>query len=152
MATHAASVTPSFDCNICFEPANSPVVTGCGHLYCWPCLEVWLGKGARDCPVCRGYLDDNNIIPILGRGHVPDEYCGRPRPRNRRLSMVQRNSEYMLDLGILSFSYSSNRHQPRFLDMGSVRGAISTDDARKRAITQFLIFLGIVLIILVISS
>ncbi len=27
-----------FDCNICLELASDPVITLCGHLYCWPCL------------------------------------------------------------------------------------------------------------------
>lgn len=27
-----------FDCNICYDTAREPVVTMCGHLYCWPCL------------------------------------------------------------------------------------------------------------------
>ena len=26
------------DCNICFDAAREPVVTQCGHLYCWQCL------------------------------------------------------------------------------------------------------------------
>lgn len=26
------------DCNICFEVACDPVVTQCGHLYCWSCI------------------------------------------------------------------------------------------------------------------
>ena len=28
----------SFECNICYEIAREPVVTVCGHLYCWPCI------------------------------------------------------------------------------------------------------------------
>src|SRR5271163_2259848 len=28
-----------YDCNICFDNARDPVVTQCGHLYCWPCLH-----------------------------------------------------------------------------------------------------------------
>ena len=28
----------SFECNICYEIAREPVVTLCGHLYCWPCI------------------------------------------------------------------------------------------------------------------
>lgn len=27
-----------FECNICLELAQDPVVTQCGHLYCWPCI------------------------------------------------------------------------------------------------------------------
>lgn len=32
-----------FECNICLELAQDPVVTQCGHLYCWPCIYkcVW---------------------------------------------------------------------------------------------------------------
>jgi hypothetical protein len=28
----------AFDCNICYDVTREPVVTLCGHLYCWPCL------------------------------------------------------------------------------------------------------------------
>jgi E3 ubiquitin-protein ligase RNF5 len=40
----AAYESSAFECNICYELAQSPVVTPCGHLYCWPCLYrfVWL--------------------------------------------------------------------------------------------------------------
>ena len=27
-----------FECNICLDLASHPVITLCGHLYCWPCL------------------------------------------------------------------------------------------------------------------
>jgi RING-type zinc-finger len=31
----------AFECNICYELAHEPVVTLCGHLYCWPCIYRW---------------------------------------------------------------------------------------------------------------
>ena len=34
-----------FDCNICLDGVTQPVVTRCGHLYCWPCLYRWLDPG-----------------------------------------------------------------------------------------------------------
>jgi E3 ubiquitin-protein ligase RNF5 len=27
-----------FECTICIETAKEPVVTICGHLFCWPCI------------------------------------------------------------------------------------------------------------------
>ena len=27
-----------YDCNICLEIANEPIITTCGHLFCWPCF------------------------------------------------------------------------------------------------------------------
>jgi len=37
-----------FDCNICLEPVAEPVVSRCGHLYCWPCLYRWLQPGMTE--------------------------------------------------------------------------------------------------------
>lgn len=34
-----------FSCNICLEAVTDPVVTQCGHLFCWPCLYQWLEPG-----------------------------------------------------------------------------------------------------------
>lgn len=67
-----------FDCNICLDLARDPVLTSCGHLYCWPCLYRWLHVDVtvKECPMCKGEVTDENVIPIYGRGnntHKPDE-------------------------------------------------------------------------------
>ncbi|KAJ7548363.1 hypothetical protein O6H91_07G008800 [Diphasiastrum complanatum] len=62
----------SFDCNICLELAQDPVVTLCGHLFCWPCLYRWLHARlmAKDCPVCKATVEEEKVIPLYGRGKV----------------------------------------------------------------------------------
>lgn len=37
----------AFECNICLDVATDPVVTQCGHLYCWPCIYKYV-RSARD--------------------------------------------------------------------------------------------------------
>ncbi|XP_051138346.1 E3 ubiquitin-protein ligase RMA3-like isoform X2 [Andrographis paniculata] len=62
--------TGDFECNICFELAQDPIVTLCGHLYCWPCLYQWLQhhSHSHECPVCKAYVYEDKLIPIYGRG------------------------------------------------------------------------------------
>jgi E3 ubiquitin-protein ligase RNF5 len=62
----------SFDCNICLELAQDPVVTLCGHLFCWPCLYRWLHVHSicQECPVCKAGVEEEKVIPLYGRGKV----------------------------------------------------------------------------------
>ncbi|KAL7694965.1 Zinc finger C3HC4 type (RING finger) protein [Lotmaria passim] len=65
--------TADFSCAICFDTATEPVVTRCGHLFCWECLDHWLhsASGAPECPVCKGRVDEHiagDIIPLYGKG------------------------------------------------------------------------------------
>nr|XP_027067285.1 uncharacterized protein LOC113692879 [Coffea arabica] len=59
-----------FDCNVCLDLAKDPVVTCCGHLFCWPCLYRWLHvhSDAKECPVCKGEVTMKTVTPIYGRG------------------------------------------------------------------------------------
>ncbi|KAJ4959340.1 hypothetical protein NE237_026451 [Protea cynaroides] len=65
------SIGANFDCNICLDVAKEPVVTSCGHLFCWPCLYQWLHLHCdhKECPVCKGEVMESKIIPIYGRGN-----------------------------------------------------------------------------------
>uniref|UniRef100_A0ACD5UTM2 Uncharacterized protein n=1 Tax=Avena sativa TaxID=4498 RepID=A0ACD5UTM2_AVESA len=76
----ATAGSGSFDCNICLDFAADPVVTLCGHLYCWPCIYEWLrpavGSASTDnrtaarqqCPVCKAALSADSLVPLYGRG------------------------------------------------------------------------------------
>ncbi|EXB51367.1 E3 ubiquitin-protein ligase [Morus notabilis] len=64
-----------FECNICLDSANEPVVTLCGHLYCWPCIYKWLQVQSdsdeldqQNCPVCKANISHASLVPLYGRG------------------------------------------------------------------------------------
>lgn len=86
-----------FDCNICLDLARNPVVTCCGHLFCWSCLYRWLHvhSDAKECPVCKGEVTLKNVTPIYGRGshkREPEEDSSLKipsRPQARRVESLR---------------------------------------------------------------
>nr|GMC50831.1 E3 ubiquitin-protein ligase RMA3-like [Ipomoea batatas] len=76
------NATGCFDCNICFESAHDPVVTLCGHLYCWPCIYKWLhiqdtsleSEEQPQCPVCKAHISNTSLVPLYGRGSSSSDY------------------------------------------------------------------------------
>ncbi|GAB2284533.1 hypothetical protein Dimus_018987 [Dionaea muscipula] len=61
-----------FDCHICFDCAQEPVVTLCGHLFCWACIFKWLhfrsSEPMQNCPVCKADISEASLVPLYGRG------------------------------------------------------------------------------------
>lgn len=74
--------TGVFECNICFELSQDPVVTLCGHLYCWPCLYRWLHihSYSHACPVCKAIIQEEKLVPIYGRGKTSSDLRSRSVP------------------------------------------------------------------------
>eukprot|EP00978_Attheya_sp_CCMP212_P011300 scaffold27859_cov55-Attheya_sp.AAC.2 len=99
-----------FACNICLDAVSEPVVTRCGHLYCWPCLYRWLEPGMlpherpggpghpdgggvlfnesrRCCPVCKANCTVPTLVPIYIRNiDPPAPSTDRTLPRTHTLS------------------------------------------------------------------
>ncbi|KAL9236406.1 hypothetical protein vseg_011082 [Gypsophila vaccaria] len=91
-STESGSSDSAFNCSICFESAHDPVVTLCGHLYCWACIFKWLHVQTSSsepghqqaCPVCKASISDSSMIPL---------YCNSPSntdssPRNPRRDAI----------------------------------------------------------------
>ncbi|KAF2283623.1 hypothetical protein GH714_012456 [Hevea brasiliensis] len=71
-----------FECNICFELAQDPIVTLCGHLFCWPCLYRWLHhhSHSQECPVCKALIQEENLVPLYGRGKTQTDPRAKSYP------------------------------------------------------------------------
>lgn len=74
--------TGEFECNICFDLAQDPVITLCGHLFCWPCLYRWLRLHSlsHECPVCKALIQEEKLIPLYGRGNTQTDPRSKPVP------------------------------------------------------------------------
>lgn len=117
-----------FDCNICLDFASEPVVTLCGHLYCWPCIYKWLhvqsASLAHDeppqCPVCKADISHTTMIPLYGRGQSAEDAEVNangmripPRPSafgNKALASIRSNniSDQQLSYGDLHQNQNYN--------------------------------------------
>ena len=74
-----------FICNICLDRVSDPVVTQCGHLYCWSCIYKWVQGDHHTCPVCSAGVSNDNLIPIYINGHDRNSSNAIPgRPIGRR--------------------------------------------------------------------
>ncbi|XP_076943640.1 uncharacterized protein LOC143613950 [Bidens hawaiensis] len=86
-----------FDCNICLEMARDPVLTCCGHLFCWCCFYqlAYVDSTAKECPVCKGEVTDSSVTPIYGNGRsrpvlkLESGVEVPPRPQARRVESVR---------------------------------------------------------------
>ncbi|CAI8600623.1 unnamed protein product [Vicia faba] len=89
-----------YDCNICLDVARDPVLTCCGHLFCWPCFYQlsYVYSRAKECPVCKGEVTESGVIPIYGNGNVGGD-CEMemkeaglrvpPRPKAPRIESIR---------------------------------------------------------------
>ncbi|MED6187495.1 hypothetical protein PIB30_077024 [Stylosanthes scabra] len=108
-ATETENCNGCFDCNICLDFAREPVVTLCGHLYCWPCIYKWLHVQSDSlapdeppqCPVCKAGISHTTMVPLYGRGQAPSDrkalssdFFVPPRPpASRAQSLLNANSQ-----------------------------------------------------------
>ena len=85
----------SFDCRICLENATEPVVTQCGHLYCWSCIDKWMSQNhsCLSCPVCKSGISREKLVPIYINENSKDPRTSNPRPNATR-SPPEPNSSY----------------------------------------------------------
>lgn len=110
----------SFDCNICFDSAYDPVVTLCGHLYCWECIFRWLNvQSSSDsdsvrqqaCPICKAGISQVSLIPLYGHGPSNNE----SEPKNPSCDFIPpRPSVHELHTHPSSPWFLSDPFQPQF--------------------------------------
>lgn len=54
---------PRYECAICMNWLNEPVLTSCGHRFCKSCLNSWLRNKSQWCPMDNKKIADKDIFP-----------------------------------------------------------------------------------------
>lgn len=111
----------SFECNICFDLAQDPIITLCGHLFCWPCLYKWLHIHSRSqvCPVCKAFIEEDKLVPLYGRGKTSADPRSKSMPDD---NIPHRPSGQRP--GTAPAPETNAFPQPRFGVMGGIGGGL----------------------------
>lgn len=113
-ASMTGSSDSRFSCNICFDEVTDPVVTRCGHLYCWSCLFQWLEPGMtreereslglgsfrhggrnvsrRVCPVSKMECPLAAVVPLYIRSSSPVR-SSHPKPNKAATHSSEMDNE-----------------------------------------------------------
>lgn len=140
-----------FDCNICFDMARDPVLTCCGHLFCWPCFYqlAYVYSNAKECPVCKGEVTETGIIPIYGNAsasancelglkgaglRVPPRPVA-PRIESFRQQLISQGASSSVIQSIRRFNYLIGGLGARVQSQSPIAGSAS--DRNNSLLTQY---------------
>lgn len=98
--------TSLLECIICMtSPAEDPVVTQCGHIFCWPCIRGWVNNSNKMfCPTCKNGIKLENVIPLYANSS--NKY--NDKPKNERIDpQVNQNRPGFFQSIYRSFTYAA---------------------------------------------
>ena len=105
------------ECPICLNNARLPIVTKCGHIFCWECIKGWVKtKGKSECPICKERIKLEEVIKLYSgdnqvkKGEVDD----RPQQERCQPEIIQPNVFHRVlnNLGLNDYSNDSNLRPP----------------------------------------
>jgi len=119
-----------FECNVCLDVAKDPVVSLCGHLFCWACIHQWIETRPhkQECPVCKAGIGREKMVPIYGRGQEANDPRKRdvpPRPQGQRPEPDRRGTGAFgnpFGLGGMQFSFGIGAFPFGFLGLNFGNG------------------------------
>ncbi|KAH7365775.1 hypothetical protein KP509_18G045400 [Ceratopteris richardii] len=139
-----------FCCNICQDLCHDPVVTFCGHIFCWPCLYVSASthsipfENIQHCPVCNNNVGDG-IVPIYSCGKSSDiqflaeKFPGTQIPSRPSTPSLERLPG-ALSQGPALYNVSRNSHRPlHIVRTGSARSGIINPGHSKAVVILYLL-------------
>ena len=129
------------ECPICLGNARLPVVTRCGHIFCWECIKNWVqSRKKMDCPICKNGINLNEVIKLYSGDNEKKEGEVDDRPQQARTA-PQINKYYFINRIANSFGLFGTRP-----DNGNIPLPDQKEVQRNR-LSLFMLILGIAIVV-----
>ncbi|KAK7244312.1 hypothetical protein RIF29_39132 [Crotalaria pallida] len=120
---YSGSDDSCFNCNICLESVEDPVITLCGHLYCWPCIYKWLRieNEHQTCPICKSEISLSSLVPLYGCGTSNSD--SGTRTQHMGLEIPPRPPSYIMN-NVISISSTNALASHQQIAPFHIQGAV----------------------------
>ncbi|KAJ0229890.1 Helicase-like transcription factor CHR28 [Hirschfeldia incana] len=83
-------------CRACNDPPEVPVITFCGHIFCYQCVSEYITGDENSCPVCREQLSRDVVFSqsTLGSCNADDTGCSSSSHTKGLNKAVFENGDY----------------------------------------------------------
>jgi len=133
-----------YECRICIQEAVEPVVTSCGHMFCWSCIDKWLNRNLPQllCPVCKAGISKETLIPLYLNEETKDPRSETPRPQAHR-EEPKENPKYsrLGGLGGMNLGVA-----PSFSGVINSINTMNHNDQRADFMSKLMLLIGLVIL------
>ena len=99
------------ECPICLNNAHLPVVTNCGHVFCWDCIKNWVNiKGKMECPSCKSGINLDKVIKLYSGNNevIKGEKDDRPKQKRAQVQYTNPNILHRIANNFGFYGYTNN--------------------------------------------
>lgn len=128
------------ECPICLCNSKLPVVTKCGHIFCWECIKNWVNKkGKSECPICKGGIKLNEVIKVYSGDNEVKPGQEDDRPQSERIKPEYTRPSYfrsfLNNFGVYGYSNDNVIRPP------------SQKEVQRNILSLVILIIGIIFVI-----
>ena len=130
------------ECPICLSSQKLPIVTKCGHIFCWNCIKKWVEvNGKMECPSCKNGIKLNEVIKLYAGNNKTNKGEIDDRPQQER-SQPEYNIFQKIGNNFGLYGYTSD----------TTLRPISQKEVQRNIASLVVLIIGIVFIIYIFNS
>jgi hypothetical protein len=136
----------TYQCRTCKKQASEPVISTCGHMFCWSCADASLTPtGSFECPVCSFSITKAKLTAIYISEEEKSKSSANPRPRATRQEAQSVPFSSRVN-NFFDFSRNFERQGENFFSL-SFLNTMNRDDQRADILSKLMLIIGLIILV-----